>query len=84
MPIGQANEGNSSHKVIPSSGSVKFKMQSNLWLTPFVPSSMIRQAIMSYLKIDTFIWRHIKKNEMFMNKLKKITKIYEESHFKKN
>lgn len=30
MPIGQANEGNSSHKVIPSSGSVKFKMQSNL------------------------------------------------------
>lgn len=30
MPIGQANEGNFSQKVIPSFGSVKFKMQSNL------------------------------------------------------
>lgn len=55
MPTGQANEGNFSQKVIPSSASVKLKMQSNLWLTPFVSSSMIYQAIMNNLKIDTFI-----------------------------
>lgn len=30
MPMGQANEGNFSQKVIPSFGCVKFKMQSNL------------------------------------------------------